>query len=713
MRAWAKGDLIQNRWEILEDPKGGAFGTVYIVLDYRDTKSFGEEKIYAAKVLHQKYHSRKDLLDQFEREAYIWIRIGRQCPFIVPAIFVERINGIPLIFSEAIRNKLLPVTLREWLKKGTLSSKTVSFFAKQLSVGMQFANSKGINAHADLKPENFMITDDGILKITDWGFSQILSSETKAELSNPLKDFVRDSVRLDEPVLGGTFPYMSPELLRGEATPDISTDMWSFGVILFEMMTRRLPFPSLDRKSLIEAHENLQIPWPQHVDAGLCQLVSKCLVLDPSRRPTNFEVIGDYLNTVCKDLDKLNLSICAERPELATDLSTQAYSLLQLGREAEALELFQNAIPTKPGILFWEDKETGWHFVFDTDTLTKVKKKTTDEHATDDAWTLIGWIYHEVGMMEESITCFKRAINLNNQNVDALIGLAKCYQKEGRHEEAIYHYDKILTLPVTYYENTLFSSKLLAADRVSKAANTTSVMVTHRGIEDFDPTKLDFLSPEGIVFAIRYARSQSLMKTMRKDEGNQELQNLLMDIGFLDQFCYIVGLWDGKQYQRSSERLEFSLETLVAMGDISAKTGHQKDALTFFRRAVEIDSENCLAWYNVGTTEFALNNLERALEAFQKSVDIDKGFAQAWNSKGNLLMRLGRVKEAWDSFESAINADKNYAKPWLNKAGILMAINEFDTAIKQLERALEIDPEYIKAKEAMVVCLKEKMKRSR
>ena len=194
-----------------------------VVYRARDTR-LGRE--VAIKVLSEQFSTNRDLLNRFEHEARATSALSH--PNIVSVFDVGTTDGHFYIVSELLRGQ----TLRECLMEGPLPVRKLVAFAHKIASGMAAAHAQGI-VHRDLKPENIYLTKDGNLKILDFGVAKLEPASAVAD---------DETITLTNPgVVMGTPAYMAPEQVRGEPV-DARSDIFSFGLVLYEMCTARRPF---------------------------------------------------------------------------------------------------------------------------------------------------------------------------------------------------------------------------------------------------------------------------------------------------------------------------------------------------------------------------------------------------------------------------------------------------------------------------------------
>jgi eukaryotic-like serine/threonine-protein kinase len=203
-------------YEILAPLGAGGMGEVYKA---RDTRL---DRPVALKLLPPDVAGDPDRLARFEREARAASALNH--PAIITIYDVGSADGQPWISMELVAGK----TLRQLLENGPLPLRRVLTIAAQIGDGLAKAHEAGI-VHRDLKPENVMVTDDGFAKILDFGLARLSDSEVRAETVTRPGDTRPGTVM-------GTLAYMSPEQASG-AVVDFRSDQFSFGAVLYEMLT--------------------------------------------------------------------------------------------------------------------------------------------------------------------------------------------------------------------------------------------------------------------------------------------------------------------------------------------------------------------------------------------------------------------------------------------------------------------------------------------
>jgi serine/threonine protein kinase len=252
----------------------GGMGEVYRA---RDTR-LGRE--VAVKVLPEAVALDADRLRRFEQEARAAGMLNH--PNILVIYDVGAQNGLPYLVSELLHGE----TLRQRQKGTALPARKAIDYALQMARGLAAAHQRGL-VHRDLKPDNLFLTNDGHLKILDFGLAKLI------EPANPSEKTSAPTVAAatDPGVVMGTVGYMSPEQVRGQTT-DHRTDIFTFGALLYEMLTGRRAFTgdsTADVMSAILKEEPPEIPEAK-ISPGLDRVLRHCLEKRPEDR---FESVRD------------------------------------------------------------------------------------------------------------------------------------------------------------------------------------------------------------------------------------------------------------------------------------------------------------------------------------------------------------------------------------------------------------------------------------
>lgn len=259
----------------------GGMGAVWRAADTR------LQRDVAVKILPETWASSRDRFERFEAEARAVASLDH--PNIVTIHAIETADGIPFFTMELVSGR----TLDQVVGARGLPLELLLDLAIPTCDALAAAHARGIT-HRDLKPANIMVTEQGAVKILDFGLAQMRSPEAASDLDS--------TVSLDQPaVVSGTLLYMSPEQLRGQPV-DMRSDLFTLGVVLYEMATGRRPFGGTSAPE-IAASILRDIPAPvtdlrPHLPARLARLVAQCLEKDPQNRPAGAGLVRDLLRSM-------------------------------------------------------------------------------------------------------------------------------------------------------------------------------------------------------------------------------------------------------------------------------------------------------------------------------------------------------------------------------------------------------------------------------
>ena len=224
-----------------------------------------------------------------------------------------------------VREFVAGTTLREMLDDGPLPLKTLVTVAVDVAAALDAAHTTGV-VHRDLKPENIMRTAAGMVKVLDFGLARFDPSSSDNAASAP----ANPDARLTRPGAAiGTPGYMSPEQLRGDRV-DFRTDQFSFGVVLYELVTGRHPFGGADPMSTLARVLSRDPPpiieFRPDCPASLTSVVARCLAKDPADRFASTRMLSERLQTVREELHRQSTPTRALEFELQPSVTHRAHS---------------------------------------------------------------------------------------------------------------------------------------------------------------------------------------------------------------------------------------------------------------------------------------------------------------------------------------------------------------------------------------------------
>ena len=276
------GKRLDGRYEIRELIGMGGMADVYKAYDLM------EERVVAVKILKEEYAGNEDFKRRFRNESKAIAVLSH--PNIVKVFDVSFGERVQFIVMEYVNG----ITLKEYIEQqGVVGWKETVHFTVQILRALQHAHDNGI-VHRDVKPQNVMLLQDGTVKVMDFGIAR----------------FARDNGRTISEKAIGSVHYISPEQARGEVT-DERTDIYSVGVMMFEMLTGKLPFDGESPVAVAVKQMQAEAPAPRslnpQIPEGLEEIVVRAMKKDPDLR---YQTAAEMLRDI--DEFKRNPSIVFE-----------------------------------------------------------------------------------------------------------------------------------------------------------------------------------------------------------------------------------------------------------------------------------------------------------------------------------------------------------------------------------------------------------------
>ena len=263
------GTMLSGRYEVLKRVGSGGMADVYMAKDHKLNRNV------AVKVLKSEYVEDEKFLKKFETEAQAVARLSH--PNIVNIYDVGMEDGINYIVMELAEG----ITLKEYIrKKGYLSPKETVEISTQIASAISHAHKNHI-IHRDIKPQNILVSDTGIIKVTDFGIAKATSSNTVPSTATAM----------------GSVHYISPEQAKGRFC-DEKSDIYSLGITMYEMVTGHVPFDHENGVTIALMHLQNEITPPSQIRDGipdsLEKIILKCTMKKPEERyQTADDLIAD------------------------------------------------------------------------------------------------------------------------------------------------------------------------------------------------------------------------------------------------------------------------------------------------------------------------------------------------------------------------------------------------------------------------------------
>ena len=608
-------------YEILSPLGAGGMGEVYRA---RDTRL---DREVAVKVLPDEVAAHPDRMARFEREAKTVAALNH--PNIVTLHSIEFEGGVRFLTMELVEGQ----TLDRVALPGGLPLPRVLDLAIPLSDALVAAHERGV-VHRDLKPGNVMVTRQGRIKVLDFGLAKLGSSESSPD--------VTQTMTLESPISGvgqvlGTVPYMSPEQVRGDVV-DARTDLFSFGILLYELLGGRRPFggeTSADVSSAILRDapvpvQNLRSDLP----ADMGRIVGRCLEKDPERRFQTAKDVRNELELVRRQLDSGSSAV--SRGPVVSGIAASATSVPAAGKEVPSIAVL-------PFVNRSRDEE--------------------DEYFAD-------------GVADELLSVLAKVRGLR------VAARTSSYQFKGKNEELSVIGQKLGV--ATLLEGTLRK----AGNRVRISVQLVKVSDGfHLWSETYDRTLDD-------IFAVQDDIAQAVVKELRAALLGEEADSKASGDARLD----VAQAARGRGTDAEAHRLYLQGRYLVnRRGAEESRAG-----IAHLRQAVERDPGHALAWAALSWAEtFAAitgdggleAGIARARDAAERALALEPDLTEGLLARGGVQFWYDfELSKAQETFDNALRSAPFHPEVLQAAAMLAMMRGRKDEALALARRAVEVDP---------------------
>jgi len=632
----SRGAVFAGRYEVLEGLGSGGMGKVYRVYD----RKLQEEG--AIKVVRPEISADRKTIERFKNELKVARKIAG--PNVCRMYDLGEDNGLCFIAMEYVPGEDLKSFIR---RSGHLTSSKAVAIAMQVCQGLSEAHRFGV-VHRDLKSSNIMIDREGNARIMDFGIAHTFESKEITGLG----------------IIIGTAEYMSPEQARGQKV-DQRTDLYALGIILYEMVTGRVPFEDEITLNILRKHEIEQPRPPKNLNPevtdSLNRVILKCLEKSTERR---YQAAGDLL----RDLTAVETtSVKVGKTRVRTERSPMLPRAGPRGRPVLVLGMLLLVLASVAYLLF---RPPG----------------RGDKQKPSAAVGTIGVIPSPQNLLAvlpfEVVSLDSRYLNLGKGLADgvrtrlSIAGLSVLSPKSS--EELRVSGRRSIEM-----EKARVDKYLEGTARIENEAMSVSVNLIDTFTEAIIWARLYELKLEGGMGAVVDEISLDIARQVRQPLGQDQLQ--AAQKRGTSNLNAVIAMYAGNEAEtryRDSEREEDFGESLRS-----------------YQKAIALDPNYCLAYLGLGslyearlveTSEEA--DLEAMVQAYEKAHDLDPSVAQVHEGLGWAHYHQGQFDLAYASFKRALALDPNDAKVNLGAGSFLRSVGLDEPAIPRYERAIEFDP---------------------
>ena len=642
-----------GRYEIRSKLGEGGMGEVYLA---EDTKL---DRKVALKILPANVADDRDRMKRFMQEAKTASALNH--PNIITIHEIERIDSVNLIATELIQGE----TLRQRMRSAPMKLGEVLDVAIQTASALSAAHEAGI-VHRDIKPENIMLRRDGIVKVLDFGLAK-LTERTSPELVDTEAP-TRAAIHTEPGVVIGTAIYMSPEQARGLQV-DARTDIFSLGVVLYEMVAGRLPFDGSTLNDVLASMLSEKEPQPlarysSEAPVELERIVSKTLRKEREQR---YQTTKDLLLDLQSLKQQLDFEARLERsipPE--TTVSKVQASVSGQASPTASIESLTSRIKHRPSLVI-----ALVALIVAVSSLTYLFYSARPATAID------------------SIAILPLINASNDPNSE--------YLSDGITESIISNLSQLPQLKVMA-RSTVFHFKGTDIDprEVGRQLGVRAVMagrLLQQGDHLIVRTELVNVSDGTQLWGAEYDRKLSDVLGLQQDISREISEKLRLKL-------------TGEEKKRltgrdttNAEAYQFYLRGRYFWNKRTADG--IKKAIDQFQQAIDRDPNYALGY--VGLTDcYALleeyagvpgsETLPKARVAADRALQIDDTLSEAHTSSGVIFFQMWRWTETEEEYKRAISLNPNYptAHHWLSI--YFRAKGQLDDSLREINRAQELDP---------------------
>ena len=721
------GETILH-YKIIEKLGEGGMGVVYKA---EDTKL---KRNVAIKFLPRFISSNKEEQQRFEIEAQAAASLNN--PNISTIHAIENANDQVFIVMEFIDG----FELKEKLKAGPIPVSETLNIAKQIAQGLETAHSKGI-IHRDIKSSNIMITKNGNVKIMDFGLAKIGHGTEITKIGTTI----------------GTTAYMSPEQTRGE-TVNQQTDIWSFGIILYEMLTGELPFQGEYDQAIIYSINNIDYQPVTNYSGSeatvVDRILKKCLEKNQADRYKtvsdilkDFELPGEENQSVGKNVKSklankkytrkkifaltgftigiiiLSFLVPAGWQKIKElvgwDSAPKVQHLLilpfvNIGNDQSKQAFCDGLMETLVSKLTQLEQYAGSLWVVPASEVIRNKIKSPNE-----AYQMFGVNLAVTGSLQFMNKIYRLTLNLvdakNMRQLNSSVIDIKEKDLFSLQDNSVINLLEMLNIQlVPELKDVLKAGRTKIPEAYAQYVQGRGYLLRYENIENIDEAVNSFkMSTESdTVYSLAYAglgeaywrKFEITKNTELVKQATQlcqrafRLDSLLSPINVTLGIIYTgTGKYNDaiKHFNKALSNDPLNASAYRGLAKAYESQGKNNEAEITFKRAIKLKPEYWAGYNDLGVLYYKNGKYEHAIQQFKKVIELTPDNYRGYNNLGGIYYMLERRKEAREMFERSLSIRKSYNI--LTNLGTLYYIErKFDDAAKTYLSALELnDKDYL------------------
>lgn len=660
----------------------GGMGVVYLA---RDTKL---NRDVALKFLPK--HIANSIVERRRFEIEAQAAAGLNHPNIAHVYAIEQVDDEPFIVLEYVEGK----ELKEVIDDGILSPDDKLDIATQIAKGIQTAHEKGI-IHRDIKSRNIMFDGAKTIKIMDFGLARLEGSDHITKTGTTI----------------GTTAYMSPEQLRGTEA-DARSDIWSFGVVLYELFSGKMPFRGLHEPAVMysiteeppQPLENAEEKVPGHIQA----IIDKCLEKNPDDRYQSMSEILDDLrdqNPMSKKEPAKSHSFSAKTTRnLSVGLTAVMLLIAVLYFLQDGSSLFGNNVPDRRYLAVLPVENIGNNAEMQAicDGLAETfSYRLSELEQYEDSY----WVTPASEIRKENVVSASQANRMFGVNL-AISASIQTVQDSTRLILELVDADnvrRISTRQVVVHSDNLAMLEFNAVKEMLAMLEIDLKPKVERTIRESVPA-----NPKAYEYYLkgRASLQQDANLNDLDDAIDYFEQAVVMDSDFVLAYAGLgEAYWSQYEVTGNVEYVnlaEISLNRAISLNDqlapvqylfglVKSGTGQYEESIRYFERSLDIDPKYTAAYREMANVFNEIGDTDRALETYQQAIELKPDYWEGYKDLGVYHLSNGDFENAIKNFEEVISITPNNSKAFSNLGIAYYYQGQNDRAREMFEKSLSLD----------------------
>ena len=639
------GSSFAGRYQIIQELGKGGMGKVYKA---KDTKL---KRTVALKFLPQEHRLDQEAINRFQQEARAAAVLDHTN--ICTVYEVDEFEGQNYIAMGLIQGE----SLKDKLKSGPLTIDEATSIAVQVAEGLQEAHSKGI-VHRDIKTGNVMLTEEGKAKIVDFGIAKLAG---QSRITKPGSTF-------------GTFAYMSPEQARGEDT-DNKTDIWSLGVLFYEMLTGELPFQGENEAAVIYSILNEEPKaiqkYRSDVPDNIITLISLLLQKDLTQRISSAKEFVKQLK--------------AKSPKKAIDDDKKSIAVLYFENMSADKENEYFCAGMTEDLIIDLSKIHQLSVIPRSDVLPFRNKEVNSRQ--------IGETLRVQYILEGSVRKARNKIRITSQLIDIRSGFQVWAER----------YDRLT--------EDIFDIQMEVSEKIAEALKVSLTETEKRSLAQkptYDVRAYDF-----------YMRGSDLMLRKGKKNNDAAIQMFehalsidsdfsLAYVGLAEAYSWNYSIYSGdrlwleKMMEMNEKALKLDpdlIEAQLGVGLVHFFQRRYNQAKLNFDEVIRAKPDMYPAFFYLGLVSNILGDYEKGIECFETCVSIKPYSEEPWHFLDMIFRKHGQLKAAQKASKKVIKLGEGKIEVnpedaiTLSRMALTYAnMGEKEKAHEAAKKVMEIDP---------------------